>query len=173
MCHSVHWGWGGLPPEGWVDPSPKIHGILRDTVNKRTVRILLQCFLVHRNFFLVVCRTRCKNHLIICPGADALRPESSCRSFELREELANKTDENANAKNLKEVHRNQSDITKSEVDRGKSKTANETISKNNAPKVESSQSLEFFHEGSHVLHQDPFTSSKRDTKKVITKLVWH
>ena len=29
----------------WVDP-PKIHGILRDTVNKREVPILLDCILV-------------------------------------------------------------------------------------------------------------------------------
>ena len=72
----------------------------------------------------------------------------------------NKTDENVNAKNLKEVHRNQSDITKSEVDTNKNKTTNETISENDAP---NSQSLESFNEGSHiVLHRDPFTSSKRD-----------
>ena len=82
------------------------------------------------------------------------------------EELANKTDENANAKNLKEVRGNQSDITKSEVDTCKNKTANETISENDAPKVENSQSLESFHEGLHLLHRDPFTSSKRDAKKV-------
>ena len=160
-------GRGGLPPEGWVDPSPKIHGILRDTVNKRTVRILLQCFLVRRNFFLVVCRTQCKNHLIIFAGADALHSESSCRSSELREELAIKTDENANAKNLNEVNRNQGDIKKSEVDTNKNKTTNETISENDAPTVGNSQSLESFHEGSHIApHRDPFTSSKRDAKKV-------
>ena len=49
---------GGLHPGGWADPpsgvflqggwadTPKIHGILRDTVNKRAVRILLECILV-------------------------------------------------------------------------------------------------------------------------------
>ena len=113
-------------------------------------------------FLHAVSRTQCKNHLNIFSGA--LHPDSSCRSSELREELANKTDENANTKNFKEAHRNQSDITK--VDTGKNKTANETISENDAPEVENSQSLESFHEGLHVLHQDPFTSSKRDTKKV-------
>ena len=56
---------GGLPPGGgsacrgglypgrgsafsgsWADPTPKIHGILWDTVNKRSVCILLECILV-------------------------------------------------------------------------------------------------------------------------------
>ena len=30
----------------WADPHPQTHGILRDTVNKRTERILLECILV-------------------------------------------------------------------------------------------------------------------------------
>ena len=33
-------------PLGEFPPPPPIHGILRDTVNKRAVRILLECFLV-------------------------------------------------------------------------------------------------------------------------------
>ena len=48
---------GGLPPGGSAsrgvgrppsssNPAPEIHGILRDTVNKQEVRILLECFLV-------------------------------------------------------------------------------------------------------------------------------
>ena len=52
---------GGLPPgrgsvskgvclqEGWSDPL-ETHGILGDTVNKRAVRILLECILVYNNF---------------------------------------------------------------------------------------------------------------------------
>ena len=36
---------GEYHPLGGV-PNPPIHGILRDTVNKRAVRILLECFLV-------------------------------------------------------------------------------------------------------------------------------
>ena len=31
---------------GWADPPPQIHGILRDTVNKRAVHSLLECILV-------------------------------------------------------------------------------------------------------------------------------
>ena len=31
---------------GGADPPAEIHGILQDTVNKRVVRILLECFLV-------------------------------------------------------------------------------------------------------------------------------
>ena len=66
MCHSIHRGEevclgrvylkGGLPPGG-LDPGelgrpPEIHEILRDTVNKRAVRILLECFLVpNKNTF--------------------------------------------------------------------------------------------------------------------------
>ena len=68
VCHSVHWarrgGWlpsmhhrshdqvgichqGGLHRgRGLGRPPPQLHGILRDTVNKRAVRILLECFLV-------------------------------------------------------------------------------------------------------------------------------
>ena len=34
------------PTNAGTPPPPTIHGILRDTVNKRTVRILLECFLV-------------------------------------------------------------------------------------------------------------------------------
>ena len=37
---------GGLPPEGVGQTPPEINGILRDTVNKRVVRILLECTLV-------------------------------------------------------------------------------------------------------------------------------
>ena len=37
----------GLHPGGWADHSPEIHGLLQDTVNKRTICILLECFLVH------------------------------------------------------------------------------------------------------------------------------
>ena len=33
------------PGGGWADP-PELHEILRDTVNKRAVRIVLECFLV-------------------------------------------------------------------------------------------------------------------------------
>ena len=63
MTRGLHLG--GLPPGSWAEPppglstggvcirgggqtpSPKIHGILRDTVNKRVVGILLECFVVH------------------------------------------------------------------------------------------------------------------------------
>ena len=39
--------WGESVSGGWADPpQPKIHGVLRDTVNKRAVRILLEYFLV-------------------------------------------------------------------------------------------------------------------------------
>ena len=31
---------------GWAEPPSEIHGILWDTVNKRAVRILVECFLV-------------------------------------------------------------------------------------------------------------------------------
>ena len=61
---------GGLPSGGWADPPkpptgggwvaasgggqtpPEIHGIVRDTVNKQAVRILLECFLVCNNTYL-------------------------------------------------------------------------------------------------------------------------
>ena len=50
---------GGIS-RGWVcsaggyllPPSPRIHGILRDTVNKWTVDILLEWFLVKYEIFL-------------------------------------------------------------------------------------------------------------------------
>ena len=42
---------GGLPSLGLDRPPlPEKHGILRDTVNKRTVCILLECILVYNNF---------------------------------------------------------------------------------------------------------------------------
>ena len=43
ICHQ-----GGLHPGEGVGQTPphELHGILRDTVNKRAVRILLECFLV-------------------------------------------------------------------------------------------------------------------------------
>ena len=47
VCHSVHRGEGDLsncPP--MQTPTPEIHGILRDTINKRAVPILLECILV-------------------------------------------------------------------------------------------------------------------------------
>ena len=37
---------GGSASRGWADPLPEIYGILRDTVNKRATRILLECILV-------------------------------------------------------------------------------------------------------------------------------
>ena len=35
---------------GWADPPSEIHGILRDTVNTRALRILLECILVDPDF---------------------------------------------------------------------------------------------------------------------------
>ena len=37
---------GGLHSGGWLQTPSPIHGILRDTVNERTVHILLECILV-------------------------------------------------------------------------------------------------------------------------------
>ena len=50
--------WADPPPSpwaclqgGWGDPpSPTIHGIRRDTINKRAVHILLECILVLKNW---------------------------------------------------------------------------------------------------------------------------
>ena len=42
----LHPGWGGGSAFRGVGQTPEIHGILRDTVNKRAARILLECFLV-------------------------------------------------------------------------------------------------------------------------------
>ena len=42
---SVYRGFGQFPSQ--------THGILRDTVNKRAVRILLECILVFKNYFII------------------------------------------------------------------------------------------------------------------------
>ena len=41
---------GRLHPEGWTDALPPPHRILRDTVNERAVRIVLECILVNSKF---------------------------------------------------------------------------------------------------------------------------
>ena len=46
---SLHLGWSASQGVG-RPPPPGIHGILLHTVNKRTVRILLECFLVEYIF---------------------------------------------------------------------------------------------------------------------------
>ena len=79
--------------------------------------------------------SQCKNHSNLFTDADASCPESSNRTCEPSEESASKTDENVNAKNLKELDRNQSDITESKVDRSKNITDSETSSENDAPKL--------------------------------------
>ena len=75
MCHSVH-GRGSvlggstsrgvciqgvyLGGEGKLGRPPEIHEILRDTVNRRAVRILLECFLVlNKNTFPSPCMVLC------------------------------------------------------------------------------------------------------------------
>ena len=48
VCHSVHGG-GGVPQAG--TPPGQVHPrACWDTVNKRAVRILLECILVHNSF---------------------------------------------------------------------------------------------------------------------------
>ena len=76
----LHLGGGVLHRGSWADPPPKIHGILRDTVNKRAVRILLECILVQwyllpsakklrqGNIFTGVCQSFCSQGGCLLPG---------------------------------------------------------------------------------------------------------
>ena len=52
MHHMSHdWGWGVGSASGGGDLHAQIHGILQDTVNKRVVRILLECYVIYFNSF--------------------------------------------------------------------------------------------------------------------------
>ena len=46
MHHRSHDQGGLYSGRAWADTPLPIHGILRDTVNKRAVRILLECILI-------------------------------------------------------------------------------------------------------------------------------
>ena len=63
---------GGSASRGLGRPPPKIHGILRDTVNKRTLRILLEYILVTRLFWAAsqLCSSICWAPIIFltCQG---------------------------------------------------------------------------------------------------------
>ena len=58
---------GGVCIEGVGRPPLKIHGILRDTVNKRTLRILLEYILVTRLFWAAsqLCSSICWAPIIL------------------------------------------------------------------------------------------------------------
>ena len=94
-------------------------------------------------YFYLLLALQCTKKSLECNlFADASHQESFNRTSEPSGEFASKIDENDNKKNLKKSDINQSDIT----DISKNKSDNEN------PKVESSQSVESYHEGSHLLH---------------------
>ena len=70
---------GGEYARGWVLTQPSRHGIQWDTVDKRAVRILMECFLVSLNFLLSRSATTLSVTQYIQKMFSKARPTSDCK----------------------------------------------------------------------------------------------